>query len=263
MPSMVGPDASAARTVNGEIVTIDHQLVQEAATWIRRTTADSIKRTLSEVGEYLLKTFFHDDITLAASKNPLKNASFRALADRCGTMDLPVSKTWLNNAFGVALMNRQLPRGSSAFALLPSSIQESLLPLKDPVKVEQLARQAVDKRLGFREVRQQVAEERAKSLAGSKPGATVSTLARGINRSLRLLVPQIDKLAAAKAELHRLDADEARAVSKLAEELLRAVSALADDLRRVATGDGREESAPAHAIAALDEHVPSPSASLC
>ncbi len=80
-----------SEAVKAEIVTIDKKLVDEAVKWIRDTALEGIKKTLIEVGDYILKRFFNDDIELARSKNPLKNASFRALAERCGTTDFPVS----------------------------------------------------------------------------------------------------------------------------------------------------------------------------
>jgi len=75
---------------------------------------------------------FGNDPTLARSRNPHKNASFRALAEKCGTPELPVSKSWLDNAVGVALMLRQLPETAKVFKELLPSYQTALLPLRNP-----------------------------------------------------------------------------------------------------------------------------------
>jgi len=72
---------------------------------------------------------FGNDPTLARSRNPHKNASFRALAEKCGTPDLPISKSWLNNAAGVASMLRQLPETAKAFKELLPSYQTARLLL--------------------------------------------------------------------------------------------------------------------------------------
>ncbi len=101
------PDLAPAKH-GSEGLLVDKQLIDEAVTWIRGRIAVTLSRGAQEVGDYVLDKFFNGDPVLAMSKNPHKNASFRALAERCGTQELPVAKTWLNNAVGVAVGHRRI-----------------------------------------------------------------------------------------------------------------------------------------------------------
>jgi len=110
--AMLRGDAEMANKTSSEgtdrpaVSVMDRKLVDEAARWITERVAATLKLGAQEVGEYLPDRFFRNDPTLARSRNPHKNASFRALAEKCGTPELPVSKSWLNNAVGVALPPR-------------------------------------------------------------------------------------------------------------------------------------------------------------
>jgi hypothetical protein len=143
---------SASRAPNSGC--LDQARVTEAATWIRAKVAATLRKGAEDVGEYILRTFFGGDPHLARLRSPNKDASYRALAAKCGTPELPVSKTWLNNAVGIALIARALPANASAFRTLPPSYQEALLPVRDPVTVERLAREAVACAATCRELRQ-------------------------------------------------------------------------------------------------------------
>ena len=81
MTKKTSADSTGVVALKGELV--DKKLVEEAVEWIKQTAVEPAKKAMVEVGEYILKKFFQDDVELAKSKNPFKNASFRALADRC------------------------------------------------------------------------------------------------------------------------------------------------------------------------------------
>jgi hypothetical protein len=188
-------DALPAPATPGEspdmvhVIRFDQEKVEEAAAWISAKVAATLRRGAEDVGEYLLERFFADDPKLARSHNPYKNVSFRKLAEKCGTPDLPVSKTWLNNAVGIALMLRRLPDTAQAFRRLPPSYQESLLPLRDPNKIERLAKQAVAYDLSFRQLRDAVAEERARSPESAVYARrALPSVVKAVNRASRLLV---------------------------------------------------------------------------
>ena len=119
---------------------VDQELVEEAAKFIQKTLAETVFKGAQEVGSYIFKHFFGGKVERVTSKDPAKDASFAALATRCGTPELPISKTWLFNALGVAVACRSLPASSAFRKLLPSH-QTALLPLRqedDFEKVEKL-----------------------------------------------------------------------------------------------------------------------------
>lgn len=218
--------------VKAEIVTADNKLVDEAVAWIRNTAFESIRKTSVEVGDYILKKFFDDDIELARSKNPYKNASFRALADRCGTTDFPVSKTWLNNAVGVAIMTRQLPSTKSAFKALAPALQETLLPLKDPERVEKVAQKVVEGEYTVRQARKAVAQERARTTKDDGRGRRPTpTIMKTLNRSLKLFTFGDGKRAFTKADVEELDDDQKKDAIKSAEALIEKVKTLVEKLK--------------------------------
>jgi len=215
-----------------EIVTIDKKIVDEAVKWIRDTALEGIKKTLVEVGDYILKRFFNDDIELARSKNPLKNASFRALAERCGTAGFPVSKTWLNSAVGVAMMIRLLSSTSSAFRQLGPALQETLLPLKDPERVEKVAQKVIEGEFTLREARKAVAQERAKTPKGDGRGRRPApSIVKTLNRSLKLFAFEGGKRSFTKADVEELDEEQKKVAIKSAEALVEKVKALVEKLK--------------------------------
>jgi hypothetical protein len=77
---------------------VEAEVVDEAVCRIRKILVDTVQRGAVEIGEYVFERFFAGDPGIVRSKNPRKKASFRLLAARCGTPDLPISCTWLNSA---------------------------------------------------------------------------------------------------------------------------------------------------------------------
>src|SRR4030067_488422 len=89
--------------------TVDTRSLDEAVRHINKVLAETVYRGAVEVGEYVFERFFGGDAELVRSKNPRKPASFRLLAARCGTPELPISSTWLYNAVGIAMTRRPPP----------------------------------------------------------------------------------------------------------------------------------------------------------
>jgi len=222
-----------AASGTADLVIVDPGRVDQAAAWISAKVAATLRRGAQDVGEYVLDTFFSGDPDLAKSKNPQKNASFRALAEKCGTPELPVSKTWLNNAVGVAVILRRLPEDAQAFKELPPSYQETLLPLSDPTKVEKVAKQAAAKDLSFRELRQAVAEERARTPKNNSRGRPrIPVVVKTLNRSLKLFAFGGSKRTFSKAEIQELDDKQRKAAKASAEELMGKLISLAVKLKK-------------------------------
>jgi hypothetical protein len=200
---------------------IDKKRVDEAAAWISEKIAATLRRGAEDVGEYLLEAFFSGDPELARSKNPYKNASYRALAEKCGTAELPVSKSWLNNAVGIALMLRQLPDTATAFRRLPPSYQQTLLPLRDPDKIEEVAKQAMARELSFRELRQVVAEKRAREeVSELRAGRATPGLIKALKGSLRLLRTSDGKPLYSAIDVKKLDEWQRKDANAFTQELL-------------------------------------------
>ncbi len=145
---------------------------------------------MDEIGTYLLDTFYRGDPDEYRSPTSPRHLSLRALAERCGTIDLPVSTTFLSTSLRIAALGRALP-ASSAFTKLPMSHRVELLRLPEPV-VEATAEKALAETMSVRALREEVTS----ALAAEKAGATAR---RGRRPALGIvkLVKGLDRLIAA------------------------------------------------------------------
>lgn len=204
-------------------------LVAEAVAWIRSKVAETLKLGAIEVGEYVLVNFFQNNPDLVRSRDPYKAASFRALSSKCGTPELPISKTWLNNAVGVALITRLLPQDAHAFRSLPPSYQEALLPLTDPSAVESLAKQAAARQLTFRELRRLVADERRSRREESTSPRSPAKLLKLLDRWAQYLDINGSRNSIATSDIDSLD----RAQCELAMQRVSQLAGELEDLTRM------------------------------
>ena len=213
---------------------IDYALVEKAASWIHKKLIETVDRGARDIGEYVLKEFFKGDPEFASSRNPYKNASFRDLADRCGTPEIPVSKSWLHNAVGVAIMIRQLPQDAAAFKQLGPSHQVELLPLRDPMKVEKVAKEAVTNFWTVSRLREVVAKKRARtSKDESKRGRSPTpVIVKTLNRSLKLFTLESGRRSFTNAEVKELDEQQKKDAVESAERLIEKLKDLVIKLKK-------------------------------
>jgi hypothetical protein len=61
---------------------VDDSFIDEAIEFINETAKKTLYVGYEEIGNYILKNFFNDDIELASSKNPRKQVSFNQLCKR-------------------------------------------------------------------------------------------------------------------------------------------------------------------------------------
>lgn len=232
---------------------IDREMVEESVRHIRTVLAITVYKGAMEIGDYVLDRFFDGDVRLVGSKNPRKSASFRSLVERCGTSDLPISKTWLHSAVGIAVVRRSLP-SATAFRELTPTHQSILLVLRNPELIETLAQRAVSEKLTVRELRAVVREQVAMRSTDSPP-------AESRKRSvLEVLQEVLDKLivnrkAFAMAEIEQLPCVAADSALEVARELSIRLSELVEKLESREPADS-EEPEPGHASIS---HVVEPS----
>ena len=165
----------------------DEKLVDKAAKQIRDILARTVSQGLEEVGNYLLDTFYEGNPELYQSLKPGKHASLTLLVERCETLDFPVSRTFLANAIGVAVMTKHLPK-SSSFLKLPPSHKQELLGVSTPEKAENLAAKVLEGKLTVQKLRDLVRKERGKSKRapqGRKPTPTVIRVLTACAKLLR------------------------------------------------------------------------------
>ncbi len=228
---MATADEAKLAVVPEEEVKVDEELVEKAVKEIKSILAQTVIKGMIDVGAYVLKEFFNDDPELASSRNPLKNASYRSLVEKCETADMPVGKTWLNNAVGVAILTKALPEKAD-FNKLQQSKQTVLLPLHDPKKVEKVAARAVKQDLTVVELREVVRKEVEKArVKGEKRGRPPTPLiVKTLDRSLKLFTLESGRKSFTKAQVNELSDDDAKKVRESAEELMDSLKKLLAEL---------------------------------
>ena len=84
---------------------VNDQLVESSVKFINEKIVETVLQGSIEIGDYVLKHFFNDDIELASSPDPYKAASYSAL---CCHPDLGVSRPTLSKMVRVAAQERFL-----------------------------------------------------------------------------------------------------------------------------------------------------------
>jgi hypothetical protein len=87
------------------VATDEDKKIDDAVVFINETANKTIYKGSIEIGDYILKHFFDDDIKLAASKNPKKSASFVKLCER---VDLAIHPSRLGLMVRVASQEKFL-----------------------------------------------------------------------------------------------------------------------------------------------------------
>lgn len=212
-------ESTAARRM--EAKKASEQLVAAAVEHIRNVVERKLAGGTEEIGSYVLDRFFGGDANAYASKDSTKAASLRSLTRRCGTRELPLSKTALASAIGVVVVARRLPR-DSAFAKLPASYRAELLPLRDAKKIEEAAADVLnDSTMSARTVRAFVRKTLAKPAKEARPA-----LAKAIDRVTSALAgADASALLYQRGDVEALDVAAHAALSAKVE---RAVALIAD-----------------------------------
>lgn len=207
---------------------IDQEMVEESVRHIRTVLALTVYKGAMEIGDYVLDRFFDGDVRLVGSKNPRKSASFRSLVERCGTADLPISKTWLHSAVGIAVVRRSLP-SATAFKELTPTHQSILLVLRNPDRIETLAQRAVSEKLTVRALRAVVKEQLAMRPTDSAPAESRK---KSILEVLREVLDKfiVNRKAFAMAEIEQLPCAAADGALEVGRELINRLSELVEKL---------------------------------
>jgi hypothetical protein len=122
-------------------------IYDEAVSFINERV-ENTKQTLLEIGEFLLKRFFGDDINIVKSKQPGKGPSLRKLAKRD---DINMSLTDLSRAVNLAAQEREIATVPTSEQLTLSH-KEVLLGVKDSEAKKKYAEITVLENLSVRQL---------------------------------------------------------------------------------------------------------------
>ncbi|MFC1858013.1 hypothetical protein ACFL9U_08280 [Thermodesulfobacteriota bacterium] len=149
---------------------VDERLVEDAVTFINAKIAENVFKGSLDIGEYVLKTFFNDDIEFACSKNRYKSISFRALCER---RDLAVSYPTLIKMVRVAAQERFLIANRIMTDRLNYTHKRELIKLDNNAKKLSIARECINSSLSSRELVPLINEARKQTI---QPRVTTPTV---------------------------------------------------------------------------------------
>ena len=176
----------------------ERRFIAQSVAFINSKANETLYRGSIEIGNFLLKNFFNDDINIATSKNPKKPKSFKAL---CKHKDLAVPYTTLTIMVRVAAQERYFQENGVQTEKLSYTHKSDLVRLDNtPEKIE-IAKTCIEKNLSTRELFRIVSDNRMKRLENIKnlkeesPFTNISTIEQLLNKSMKSdLVTDIDKL---------------------------------------------------------------------
>lgn len=153
-------------------IVVDDSVIDEAVEFINETATKTIYKGSIEIGEYILKHFFEDDIKFAASKNPKKQASFNKLCER---EDLTVQPKSLALMVRVASQERFLSEKEVDTSALTYTHKASLVKLDNGQKKIKLIKKCVDKEWTTRKLDDEIKEKLKGLPPTNKPSLLLTT----------------------------------------------------------------------------------------
>ncbi|MFC1857938.1 hypothetical protein ACFL9U_07890 [Thermodesulfobacteriota bacterium] len=145
---------------------VDVPLVDAAVVFINQTVAEKVSTGSLEIGAYLLKTFFNNDIELATSKDSNKPVSYSAL---CSRPDLAVSRWTLSRMVRVAAQEKFLASKRVRTTGLSYVQRMELIKLPNDDRKVELVRHCIKEGLATRDLIPLINQEYRKSVPPPKP----------------------------------------------------------------------------------------------
>lgn len=183
---------------------VDKQFIEESVEFINEKANETLYRGSLEIGEFLLKHFFNDDIELASSRNPRKPKSYKAL---CNHKELAVPYTTLTIMVRVAAQERFFKANNINTNKLSYTHKADLIRLNnDDVKLE-LTHKCIANKLSTRQLSQLVNKKRRQILEDKKSDQdetafkNILRIDQLINRSLKSdIITDIDRLRSMRSK---------------------------------------------------------------
>jgi len=150
------------KKTEGTILTVKEINIDEAVQVINDKIGNKLYETAIEVGNYVLKTFFNDDIKEVKSKNPNKLLSFNKLCDRS---DLKVHPKHLNQMVQVAAQEKILIAANVND--LSYSLKVELLKIHDDKSKIKTAKKWTTKPVTIAEAKKYIASQEESNPAAS------------------------------------------------------------------------------------------------
>lgn len=192
--------------------------IDEAVAFIN-TKANETAKSLVDIGEYLLKTFFDNDISKVEDRAPRKGISLRKIAEH---KDIMFSYRSLANAMQLAAQNHLF--SGAKFMNLTESHRLLLLSVNEEDKKLAFAEMSVKEKLSYRGLREVLIKEkyitprgRGALFAGERESEPEDDAFKDFFKPIDRLVKM--NFAIDKIELDRLSDDQIQSMTKLKDRL--------------------------------------------
>lgn len=170
-------------TPSTDISRHDRDLVERSVRFINDKANETLYKGALEIGSYILKHFFQDDITLASSKNPKKIDSYREL---CRHRDLAVPYSTLTVMVRVAAQEKFLTDNRIDVSRLGYTHRANLIRLDNNTAKLDLAKQCIADGLSTRKLSELIKKKR-KALSAERKESQANTAFQNIMKIERLI----------------------------------------------------------------------------
>jgi hypothetical protein len=219
----------------------NESLITKAVQDISDILGRTVKSAQVEVGEYILREFYEDDIELYRSKNPTKDVSLNALLEKCDTFELPVKKTFLQNSISVACVIKELGKGNNEFLSLPPSHKVALLPVEDQERLKVLSKRAAEEKMTVRQLREEVKAERLRTKGTSRAGRPPTPeVEKAVSVVLKALTRGASKISFKKDDVRAVKPENADAVKENVKNIISGLENLLKSLEEEYPAEGTQ-----------------------
>ena len=182
---------------------VDQELIEEAVSFINETLNKTMYKGAEEIGAFVLKGFFDNNIDAASSRAPKKPASYRRLCER---EDLLLSPKQLSVMVRVAAQESFLSESGVDASGLSYTHKAELVKLPNTDDKLILIREALENGLTTRALEARVREIRQPDPRGNKVGP--AEIARYVQNPVKLFEdPDIMAFVGDSKKLRKLPAD--------------------------------------------------------
>lgn len=143
----------------------DRKLIEDSVQFINDKANETLYKGSLEIGNYVLKHFFNNDISMALSKNPRKPQSFKAL---CRHKDLTVPYSTLTVMVRVAAQENFLKGQGIDTDCLGYTHKSMLIKLENNDEKVKLAQTCMEKKLSTRQFQDVINKTKKKMIAQDK-----------------------------------------------------------------------------------------------
>ena len=141
----------------------DENLVEQAYNELTEIATRRVSQTMFEVGEYLIKTFYDDNIEYAQSKTPTKEKSLNQLFSKFRKDPDAYSKSWFYNSIQLYADQKYFDSvGFDKYNELGVTHKIYLTHLHDIEAKKELIEEAVDKKYTVAKLKERIAEKQGK-----------------------------------------------------------------------------------------------------